>query len=310
MVDRGEDRFESLLATDNAELVPVVEEVLRGAGIPFETGLQSLPAPRVVFMVPASRLDEARDRVAQYFGAGPLAAAEDTGQARKPDALEREISGFPWAPVGAVSALVLFHMMLFPLLLGPHPTADRLVADGGVVGGTVISEPWRLVTYIFLHGGPRHVLANGVSMMVFAVPLILGLGYVRTAAIYVAAGIAGGVAAAATSGAETVTIGSSGAVAGLFGAWLAIMIRRARRAPLSRRGLLRAIGLGLLVLPSLLTPTTSGGQHVSIAGHLGGLGAGALIGSWLRVEGERLARVGVSPPTARIPPGGPSPPAC
>jgi membrane associated rhomboid family serine protease len=140
-------------------------------------------------------------------------------------------------------------------------------------------------------------------MLVFGVPLIERFGWARTAAVYLGSGVLGGVAALATSDPGTVTIGSSGAVAGLFGCWVVLTIRGARRAPLARRGVLRAVGIGLLVLPSLLTPTTIGGERISVAAHLGGLVAGLLLGS-------ALGRRGGGPRTVSAagtgPAGGPS----
>ena len=115
-------------------------------------------------------------------------------------------------------------------------------------------------------------------MLVFAVPLIERTGWAWTAAVYLAGGVLGGVAALATSDPGTVTVGSSGAVAALFGCWVVSTIRRARFAPLPRHGVVRAVGIGLLVLPSLLTPATVGGDRISVASHLGGLAGGLILG--------------------------------
>ena len=44
---RGES-FALLIELDRAELAPVIEEALRAAEIPFHSGVQATPAPRIV----------------------------------------------------------------------------------------------------------------------------------------------------------------------------------------------------------------------------------------------------------------------
>lgn len=283
MTESREHRFVFLLSTDRPAAVPVVQDALRAAGIPFTSGVQSAPSPQVVFSVPEARVDEARAVVAQYFGTGPLSASEEPEP--EPQGPDRAV--FPWGPVRVVLSLVLIHLAIVFAVIGADPTPGRLAAAGALVTGAGIAQPWRLVSHLVLHADPAHVFWNGVSMLVFAVPLLLDLGYGRAAAVYVASGIAGGLAALATTEAGTLTLGSSGAVAGLFGAWLALTVRRARRAPLTRRALVRAIGIGMLVLPSLIPPTTSAGPRVSVPGHLGGLALGLCLGSLVPDPKER-----------------------
>jgi membrane associated rhomboid family serine protease len=119
---------------------------------------------------------------------------------------------------------------------------------------------------------------NGLALVVFGVPAVLTWGYARATLLYILAGIGGGLVALALHPPGTLLVGSSGAVAGLFGAWLVATGFRARRAPLTRRAWIRTVGLGLLVLPSFLTPTSSDGRPISVAAHLGGLVSGALLG--------------------------------
>ena len=116
-------------------------------------------------------------------------------------------------------------------------------------------------------------------MLVFAVPLLTYLGYARTGTIYLAAGSAGGVAAVQLAPEHTVIVGSSGAVAGLFGAWVVLTLRSARSAAIAWRTRVRAIGIALLMLPSLLSPVTQIGQPVSVSSHLGGMATGVVIGA-------------------------------
>jgi membrane associated rhomboid family serine protease len=125
----------------------------------------------------------------------------------------------------------------------------------------------------------RHAFWNGVSTLVFAVPLITYLGPFRAGLIYFGAGVGGGIAALASAPSGTLIVGSSGAVAGLFGAWVVLRLRSARYAEITWRARVRAAGIGFLVLPALLNPMTPAGQPISVSSHLGGLITGMLVGA-------------------------------
>ena len=265
-------------------MVPLVEDALRRAGIPYDSGLQSLPTPRVILSVPASRLDEARHAIVSELSPKTEAVPFDEDEEIEDDEeepKEEEDDAFPAGAVTAALSLFLFHLGFVLLVVGRNPSIRDLVAAGGLVTGRTLQEPLRLVTSLFVHADPAHAFWNGVSLLAFAVPLVVRHGYRRTGAVYLASGIVGCLASLSTTTPGTVTVGSSGAVAGLFGAWVADSLARAREEGLSRRARIRAIGIALLVLPSLLTPTTPGGDSISVAAHLGGLAVGLVLGWWL-----------------------------
>jgi membrane associated rhomboid family serine protease len=191
------------------------------------------------------------------------------------------LHAFPWTPIQIVAALITLHLGLVLLAIGPLAWGPRLFRGGGLSTELTADEPWRLVTSLFLHADLPHALWNGLAMMVFAVPLLLRLGALRTGLIYLTAGIGGGLTALHFADSGTVIIGSSGAVAGLFGAWIVVTLRSAGNRLLSWRGRVRTLGVAFLFLPSLLNPTTSSGQSVSVSSHLGGLATGMLVGAVL-----------------------------
>lgn len=264
-----------LVDAQSAEIARVVEEALRSATIPYQSGIQSVPEPRVVFSVPAEHLEEARRVVGQFFGSGPLAAERDREERKERQEEERERQ-FPRGPIATCLSLVIVHLAFVWIVVGASPTPGRLAAAGGLVGGGM-RESWRLVSSLFVHSSLEHALWNGLSLMVFAVPLVLGLGYARAGTIYLVSGVVGGLAALLTCP-GCVTVGSSGAVAGLFGAWLVRAFREARRALPAARARIKVIGIGLLVLPTLLSPATATGTRISVASHAGGALAGVFLG--------------------------------
>lgn len=180
-----------------------------------------------------------------------------------------------------VGLLILLHLALAFWSGGPLPPGRELLTQGGLLRGATLEQPWRLLTSLFLHSGPAHALWNGLSTLVFAVPLLGSLGLTRTALIYLVSGLGGGLAALQFAAPGTLIVGSSGAVAGLFGAWVVLTLRRARRATLGRRERIRALGIAMLVLPALVQPHTAAGEPISVSSHIGGLVTGMLIGAFL-----------------------------
>jgi membrane associated rhomboid family serine protease len=294
------ERFTHLVDLDHPGVVPLVEAALRRAGIPYDCGLQSVPTPRVVLSVPSSRLEEARlaivrelsqdDPPRRTLGAATESVRldEDAEIEEENAEIEEEDAVFPAGPVTAAVSLFLVHLALVLFVVGRDPSAQRLASLGGLVTGRTLEEPYRLVTSLFLHADPSHAFWNGVSLLAFAVPLIVRGGVLRISLVYLASGIAGCLASLATTASGAVTIGSSGAVAGLFGAWVASALVRARSDGFTRRARIRAIGIALLVLPSLLTPTTRDGDTISVAAHVGGLLTGLVLG-WVGSRGTGLS---------------------
>ena len=274
-----------LLAVERSDLVSVIEGALRAASIPFESALQAEPSPMVVFVVAEADLDRARVAVAQYMGveAPPEPAVPPEAEERSRETEERLAP--PHGPFKAALGLVLLHIFILITFVGPKPTSRGLAAAGGLVRAEHAFEPWRLITSLAVHADVRHLAWNALSLIVFAVPVIQWVGYPAAVAIYLAAGLAGGVAALAINPPGTVIVGSSGAIAGLFGAWLAITLRRARRAPMTRREIVRAVGIALLVLPTLLNPVSDSGRAISVEAHVGGALAGLVLGAFVRRRG-------------------------
>jgi len=194
---------------------------------------------------------------------------------------------FPFDQVLVVAAVIAVHLAIVLWVAADLPPGWGLVKWGALRAGATLVQPWRLVTSLLVHSDVRHVLANGVSMLVFAVPMLSWVGLRRTAIVYLAAGVGGGVTAAALTDAGTYILGSSGAVAGLFGAWVVLALHRARGSDLPRLARIRAAGIALLVLPSLVNPTTAEGGRISVSSHLGGAATGMVVGmllsrGWLR----------------------------
>ncbi|MGV9763340.1 rhomboid family intramembrane serine protease [Micromonospora tulbaghiae] len=135
----------------------------------------------------------------------------------------------------------------------------------GHVGGVADGEWYRLVTAMFLHYGVLHLLLNMWALWVLGRTLEAVLGPLRFLALYLLAGLGGNVAAYVFTEPNRFTAGASTAVFGLFAAVFVIMRRLGRDTS--------AI-VPILVINLIFTFTV---PSVSVAGHLGGLVAGALV---------------------------------
>lgn len=138
-------------------------------------------------------------------------------------------------------------------------TGQKLLGPGGISAG----EYYRLVTSMFLHLGPLHLLMNMWALWVLGRTLEAVLGPIRFLVLYLVAGLGGSVAVYLFSpfpgGA-----GASGAIFGLFSA-LFIILKRLRRDTSSIIPLL-VINLAISFIPG-----------ISLAAHLGGLVTGAMV---------------------------------
>jgi membrane associated rhomboid family serine protease len=134
---------------------------------------------------------------------------------------------------------------------------------GGVVG-VADGEYYRLLTSAFLHGGVLHIAVNMYALFLFGPPLEAALGRMRFAALYLLSALGGSALSYAFSNPGTPSLGASGAVFGLFGAFF-VMNRRLRR---ETSGLLALVAVNFAF--SFVVP------NIDWRAHLGGLITGAL----------------------------------
>lgn len=132
----------------------------------------------------------------------------------------------------------------------------------GVAGGP--GEWYRLVSSMFLHQEVAHIAFNMLSLWWIGGPLETLLGRARYTALYLVAGL-GGSALVVLLAPETLTLGASGAIYGLFGA-TAVFVKRLR---MDMRPVLILLGLNLLF--------TFTWGNISWEAHIGGLVTGAII---------------------------------
>jgi len=127
-----------------------------------------------------------------------------------------------------VAWLVIINFALWLMIDFLQLKTGGLIYQWGVGNNLFIHEGeyWRLITPIFLHGGLMHAVFNSFSLVLFGPALEQMLGKVKFIITYLTAGIIGNLATYALGPAIYAHLGASGAVFGLFGVYMYMVIFR------------------------------------------------------------------------------------
>ena len=127
----------------------------------------------------------------------------------------------PFVTVGIIAANVL--AFWFELSL-PAGTRQVLIRDFGIVPAAFA---WpTLLSSMFLHGGWLHIIGNMWFLWIFGDNVEDRLGHGRYLAFYLLCGVVAGIAQALVSPDSYIpTIGASGAIAGVMGAYFVLYPR-------------------------------------------------------------------------------------
>ena len=124
-------------------------------------------------------------------------------------------------------------------------------------------EWWRLLTAMFLHGGVMHLFLNMFALYILGSELERLLGWWRFLGVYLVAGLAGAVASYWMLPVGGLSVGASGAIFGIVGAFFVA----------NRRMNYQARQIALLAFVLLLPGFVF--SNIDMAAHVGGLVGGA-----------------------------------
>ncbi|MER7662090.1 MULTISPECIES: rhomboid family intramembrane serine protease [unclassified Streptomyces] len=133
------------------------------------------------------------------------------------------------------------------------------------VVGVADGEWYRLITSVFLHEEVPHILFNLVGLWFLGRIVEPELGRSRFLAVYLVSGLGGSALAYLLAAPNQGSLGASGAIYGLIGAFAVL----ARRKNLDMRPVIAILVISLIF--------TFGREGISWEGHIGGLVAGALV---------------------------------
>ncbi len=167
---------------------------------------------------------------------------------------------------------IIFGVFILQNIFDPRATTLALVPS------LVISQPWRLVTHLFAHGGIEHLLYNLFALALFGTILENIIGWRRFVSLFFTGGIIAGIGTVIIFnylGLTNGSIGASGAIMSIIGT-LAIlrprMIVYVTFIPLPM--ILAAVFWALLDILGAFNPFSTTNNYA----HLVGLGFGIIYG--------------------------------
>jgi membrane associated rhomboid family serine protease len=165
-----------------------------------------------------------------------------------------------------------------PILSGGAPADAIRYGAIFVAPELVIAEPWRLLSAVFVHFGLLHIGLNMLALVQLSRIVEPAVGTSRFVLAYVTSGI---VSFATTTGYAIVThaqpsltAGASGAIFGIMGVILGVLLRR--RDPRWKSFAVQAVLFSLLL--GFGANASHSGILVNNSAHLGGLVWGLLLG--------------------------------
>lgn len=231
--------------------------------------------------------------------AGQSKASDVSGLADQPGVISyifQLLSGLPmevWNPRHRYPRLTISLIIILYVIFGLQIFVDtiggiRMIDAFALVPAEILSgrRLWALITSAFLHGGLAHILLNTYFLYVFGDNVEDFLGNQRFLFVYFASAVSGSILQIAFQPDPMIpSIGASGAIAGLMGAYPVLFPHTKLYQVLFyirfRLGVIWYVGLwvGFNVMMAL-----AGRQGVAWMAHIGGFAAGALIALRYRVK--------------------------
>jgi rhomboid protease GluP len=190
-----------------------------------------------------------------------------------------------WAvPVLIDLNLLVWLAMTLSGVSATAPTGHELARWGSNVSGlTWPGQPWRLVSSLFVHGGLTHLLLNMASLWLLGVLLEARTGGARLLAAYLISGVAASAATLWYHSAGVNSTGASGAIFGLYGLLLVLLLsQKLVLDKWDRRGMFGVVLY--LVLSNLISGLTG---NIDNSAHVGGLLMGLLVAWPIRTSMRR-----------------------
>ncbi|MDQ1397399.1 MAG: hypothetical protein QOG64_2658 [Acidimicrobiaceae bacterium] len=165
--------------------------------------------------------------------------------------------------VGLVCKVLVAANVLVYLVQLADPTVTSRFADqpGAVASG----QYYRMLTAAFLHGSILHIAFNMGALYIFGSQVERALGAARFLALYLLAAVGGSVGSLLFAPRNVQSVGASGAIFGLLGAYLVIA---------RRRGMDTGPIVGLVVIELLLGAVN---PIIDNRAHVGGLVSGLAV---------------------------------
>jgi rhomboid protease GluP len=169
-----------------------------------------------------------------------------------------------------VSTILAINIFVF--ILTSIPVLGGQLTSLGIGFNLLISEGeyWRLITPMFLHATFMHLLFNMFSLYLFGPELEQLTGKARFLTIYFLSGLVGNIATYLLLDWKYQSLGASGAIYGILGAFGALVYYTKHFMPQLKQIIVPIIVIGVIM--TFLQP------NINVTAHLAGLITGFIIG--------------------------------
>ncbi|OXM83507.1 rhomboid family intramembrane serine protease [Paenibacillus rigui] len=171
------------------------------------------------------------------------------------------------------TVLICVHLIVLGLMewTGSSQDAETLLRFGALFDlPGMTPEWWRYLTAMFVHIGFAHMFFNSFTLYVFAPPLERMLGTWRYLLFYILSGIAGNLASAWLHPDHFISAGASGAIYGVYAAYLFLAIfRKDIIDRQTKQTIITILVIGFL--QSIIVP------HIDLYAHFGGFVGGLIV---------------------------------
>lgn len=175
------------------------------------------------------------------------------------------------ATTGLITLICGFYLLelLNPTLSEKLFLVNRAFLSDGIVHGVGQGEWYRIFTVALVHAGLTHLAFNMWALFVLGNPIEQAFGRTRFLTIFLISLVAGSMASLGLSAQNQVSVGASGAIFGLFGAFAVA----GRKIGADVRSILVLIGINFAL--DFILP------NIDWHAHLGGLIGGAIAATFL-----------------------------
>ena len=168
-------------------------------------------------------------------------------------------------------------------LLNQYATYEPAIVEG--------HQYYRLITHFFLHFDWNHLFNNMISLLVLGYATELVLGRIRFFSLYFLSGVGAGVVSLFYNlnvGAQVYSCGASGAIFGLSGALLVLLIRGyiARRKAGQRSGINEVVRY--LIYMALSMYSGFADPSINYMAHLGGFVCGIVLCIFMTIGKKKM----------------------
>ena len=190
----------------------------------------------------------------------------------------QELRKYSYCSVNIALAAIQAAVFVLCMLVGGRPYPAGRCGTNLVL---VQKEYWRLLTAVFLHTGLYHLGSNLFVQVLMGNAVERNLGHIKYLILYIVSGVGGNVISVLydrAQGVNTYSVGASGAVFGVMGALIVLIIKGRKKLRTGSSMLVRAgFAVFYAVYAGLRTPYTNN------AAHIGGLAFGAALGVLLTI---------------------------